>query len=223
MTINPFINSYCITCDDSRYKLLSKIFNYNNIPIPIKCIGIVNSNGVIGCALSHLSLVKYAKANDLDYIVIYEDDAYPCFNIKFLLDYYCKDIPDDADCLVLGTISAFPYGSHLKYKYSPNIYGSHAYILFKSSYDRYIHFMTNEYKLGTLPADIILKNFRTYICADNLFIQYNKTSYKTINMHLDKTVVDDDEYIGLIYTIDGKKNVFDVFPPINTYFTNIKR
>ena len=35
---------------------------------------IKNANGAIGCSLSHLSLLQYAKKNNLDHILIMEDD-----------------------------------------------------------------------------------------------------------------------------------------------------
>lgn len=33
-----------------------------------------NGNGAIGCSMSHLKLIEYAKANNLDHILIVEDD-----------------------------------------------------------------------------------------------------------------------------------------------------
>jgi len=35
---------------------------------------ILNSSGALGCSLSHLALLKYAKHNNLDHILILEDD-----------------------------------------------------------------------------------------------------------------------------------------------------
>lgn len=36
---------------------------------------ILHKDGAIGCALSHLALIRYAKNNNLDHILILEDDA----------------------------------------------------------------------------------------------------------------------------------------------------
>ena len=37
--------------------------------------------GALGCGVSHAALVKYADLLNLDFIAIFEDDAYPCDNI----------------------------------------------------------------------------------------------------------------------------------------------
>ena len=43
-----------------------------------------------------------AKAMNLPFISIFEDDAYPCDKVEEKLKDALEHIPNDADCVVLG-------------------------------------------------------------------------------------------------------------------------
>lgn len=45
-------------------------------------------SGALNCSLGHLAIIKMAKCLDLPFVVIFEDDAYPCIDIKTKLIKY---------------------------------------------------------------------------------------------------------------------------------------
>ena len=73
---------------------------------PMKC-SLGNTSNPIRCTYSHFELVKMAKALDLPFITIYEDDAYPMSGAMKKMDKWFQDteIPDDADILMLGNLA----------------------------------------------------------------------------------------------------------------------
>ena len=48
------------------------------------------------CTKSHISAIEYAKRRKMPYVLIFEDDAYPCIDCFKHLDAYAKSIPNDA-------------------------------------------------------------------------------------------------------------------------------
>ena len=48
------------------------------------------------------SLIKKAKSNNLPYILVFEDDAYPCIDCQNKFEQYLKCIPKDASMVILG-------------------------------------------------------------------------------------------------------------------------
>jgi glycosyl transferase family 25 len=75
-SVSDITNIYYINLDrrtDRKYHIENqlKILNWNGKRFP----AIQNSFGALGCSLSHLALLKYAKANKLSHILIMEDDV----------------------------------------------------------------------------------------------------------------------------------------------------
>ena len=72
----------------------------------LKC-SLGNASNLIRCTYSHFELVKMAKALDLPFITIFEDDAYPMFGAMEKMDKWFQDteIPDDIDILMLGSLA----------------------------------------------------------------------------------------------------------------------
>lgn len=108
-------NAFVITCNEKRYEMFVKIFNYYNIPLPIKFWGCqakfnykVSSirrlkveRGHCGCLFSHYSLYKIAQALDLPYLIVFEDDAFPRKNILEYFDKSIKNLPENWNFLKL--------------------------------------------------------------------------------------------------------------------------
>lgn len=188
-----FENSFVLTIDDNR---LSRFYNFLRAEgievLPKKFIGFTNDNlgGVENCTLGHISIVKMAKALDLPFIFIFEDDAYPIDNLKQKLDIYLKGIPDDAYVLKLGWWYNYKL-SNLNNKFNlsnDNTWGTHAYIIFKNAYDFYLNEYNKDLKLA---ADWFFKkmsdaNKKVAVSKELLFIQY--TDVKSMN-----------GYVGYIY------------------------
>jgi len=89
------------------------------------------SYGAVGCYLSHVNLWKKLEFNNLDYIIIFEDDAFPNFNFSYLQKIIINYLPNDWDILLLG-------GKYNRCKYINDyvrkiysFYETHAYIINK--------------------------------------------------------------------------------------------
>lgn len=209
-----FKNSFVITIDNKKYSLFNRLFSTFTTILPTKFNGItILETGPANCSASHFQCIEYAKRNNLPFVCIFEDDAYPCKDIKVKLDEVIKNIPSDANIVLLGwSQDGFNQTAYDKWinkdivlqkrqsfdnmfnKTHSFISGSHAYIIFNSAYDIYIQTMKKD---RTIPADVIFSNIpNTYILKQPLFIQYSDN--KSMNGH-----------IGYIYYGDYK------YPPKN--------
>jgi GR25 family glycosyltransferase involved in LPS biosynthesis len=89
------------------------------------------SYGAVGCYLSHVNLWKKLQFDNLDYIIIFEDDAIPNFSFLDLQKIIKNYVPDNWDIILFG-------GIYNKCKYINNyirkiysFYETHAYIINK--------------------------------------------------------------------------------------------
>lgn len=179
-------NSFMTTIDDERYNLACKVFDKVLGWHPNKHIGCTAYNNVQkNINTSSLNIYKYAKAHDLPYVFLFDDDAYPCVNCIDRLKEYIKIIPIDAKVAMLGYIGIedFRHQPPLNKKFNKvmtTFYGPHAYITFKNEYDFIINLI--EQNLETAHIDWIVTdgkklNYKCYAVDYPLFIQYNfKTS-----------------------------------------------
>lgn len=145
--------------------------------------------GRYACYLSHLNVIKQAKANNLDQVLILEDDVR--FMPKYLETPYVqqafKELPSDWGMLFLGhldveTRAAQQYSDHLVQPGCP--YDLHAYIVNASMYDTLINVLEKELektdKGSIRPIDVVIaedlaknsatKN-RVFACKDNVAFQ----------------------------------------------------
>jgi len=87
------------------------------------------SYGAVGCYLSHVNIWKKLEFDNLDYIIIFEDDALPNFSFFDLQEIIKNYVPDDWDLILFG-------GIYNKNNYINNyilkiltFYETHAYII----------------------------------------------------------------------------------------------
>jgi len=171
--IEPFLkslgvrNSFCINLDDrsdrlglsyhqfTKHNMKTKFYSaFNSKDLNIKSINSKFTPGMIGCFMSHYSLIRYAKINNLSKIAIFEDDLIIDDSISEILDDARKHLPEDWDVICLG----WYFGdSKQKHKLvSPfwlkidNWFGAHGYILSK----RAINKLNQELKKMTHEFDI---------------------------------------------------------------------
>ena len=89
------------------------------------------SYGAVGCYLSHVNIWKKLEKDNLDYILIFEDDAYPTFNFTELQQIINNDVPNDWDIIFFGGI----YNDYNIIKDNivklKRFYETHAYIINK--------------------------------------------------------------------------------------------
>jgi GR25 family glycosyltransferase involved in LPS biosynthesis len=76
LTKNKEYDLYVINLDHRTDRLEEFLNSAGDQPFNVyKFSAIKHSKGYFGCGLSHLSLIKYAKENNLPYIIVVEDDA----------------------------------------------------------------------------------------------------------------------------------------------------
>ena len=177
-----FSNSFIITIDDSKYKMLDRIWNSYFQDSSLKNIFYGSHNkkfsGPWNCAQSHINVITHAKNKDLPFACVFEDDAYPCIDCERKIDDMLCVIPKNADMIVLGW-SNVRHGvvqdfSQPFNKITGCIYGSHAYIIFKSAYDRYLKWFSSGRKWKTADGMIYMNVGNAYVLNTPLFIQYSK-------------------------------------------------
>lgn len=94
------------------------------------------TDGDVGCTLSHYNIIKDAKKNDYDVILVLEDDVIFTDNLNELFEEYMKEVPTDWDMLyfggnhVGGLIHVTPHVAKVKHTYT-----THAYAIKKSVFD----------------------------------------------------------------------------------------
>lgn len=226
-----FKYSFAIVDTDEQFNILKKVFEINKLPIPKQYQNIRFSslswniattkqkhiqadklNKIYGCSATHISLVKMAKYLDLPYILIFEDDAYPCYNIIPKLEYILANIPIDCKLLILGhtkIMNDYQYSAKTPLLLKPNkVYGSHAYLLFKDGYDDYLNASRNK----TSIADIVFSYIdNRYMTQHPLFAQCN------YGIEKDFVTFKASYYnIGIRYFEKVKNYCYD-FPPLSKY------
>lgn len=214
VTLNTFVeNSFVISIDTERHKLFQKFFSMNGFEdFPKLHVGHQDKNlsSTKNCQLSHLEIIRMAKETNLPFVVIFEDDAYPCNGIKQQLEDILRRVPQDANVILLGYSScserqkASMRSKSLCKIIDGTVSGAHAYILFEQAYDKYIKFFETN---TSMPADngIFFALNPTYVAREPLFIQYCKSK----SMH---------NHFGYIF--EGNwQNPPPRFPTVNKYIT----
>lgn len=183
--------TYSVVISKSTYRLdlLKKSFTVAKLPLPSTVIyPETRKNGTVSCFNTHIKAVKYALDNNWPYILIFEDDAWPCKNAKdelekiisTSLDYGDIKLASLGNFLISKYISrtAFIHDFWLKTHYAA---GSHSYIMFKDVFSNYINCYGKCGKECTRYLDMLLsKQSKKFLkCslhvlneATQIFIQY---------------------------------------------------
>ncbi len=171
-----FKNSYVLNMDDRRYYMLcNRLLRQHIYAAPRKMRGcsIRKSSStnfwgrmldeankslikVISTTIGHFVIVQAAKALDLPYVLIFEDDAVPIDGMAQKLAERLAAAPEDANILYLGWVRYYPVNIEGTYTANPywrrlsknpgSFSGSHAYIVFNKAYDKWIDaFNTQEF------------------------------------------------------------------------------
>ena len=105
-------NHYYINLEHRIDRKISTINELKKIGIkePNRFNAIKNDNGLIGCCMSHLEVLKLAKKNDWDYITVFEDDVEflkPEETLKKINNIFNSKIKWDV--IILGGNNSQPY------------------------------------------------------------------------------------------------------------------
>lgn len=167
-------NSFVITAGGERLNQFRELFQAAGFdPMPsIWDACMLPDNPVLGCSVSHYSLVQHALAAELPYIVVFEEDAVPCDNAKLRLEEAIDKRPKDCLALTLGwgAFAGVQKDDYAPRSEFPVVVGSHAYALFGE--EAYRQFLQSWRDIGI--ADRVQNNMKgAYKFIQNLFCQYN--------------------------------------------------
>lgn len=202
-------NSYCLTINDVKYNHLCEKFIQYGLSVPNKWKGLIpkektKSNCEQACLFGHMTILLMARALNMPFVYIFEEDAYPRKDVVNKLEFYIRNKPKDCGVLLLGytgcSQNAVLEGNYLK---SNRIFGAHAYIVYRECYDNVLNNMA-KIKI----ADLSLNNnefeeHTSYITKENLFIQKNLDTNSMTHNYYDKSAVPGTYMFGAY----GKKNI----------------
>jgi GR25 family glycosyltransferase involved in LPS biosynthesis len=137
---------------------------------------------ITGCRLSHINIIKEAKKQNLEYVIIFEDD------IEFREDFntyipYVKSFTEHNpwDLFYFG-------GSHNKDNANRTLvsehiyqvrrtYTTHAYMVHESIYDYYLSLIDIAKPVDDVLVDYIQKKGSSYCISPNIIFQKTGISY----------------------------------------------
>ena len=190
--------SYIISILDNeiyqnRLNIVQKLFNYHKLTFPKIFIGTTNDDkkqfGNL-CTKSHWLILDMAKKLNLPYILVFEDDVYPCNNVLKYLSNVLDDIPDNIDILQLGFINntnklpnfinknnvefikitkSVPFKQYMPFFDNGHCTGFQAVIYFNNSFEKIQKTLIDT----KLSVDYIQKYFKSYVLKYPLFLQYD--------------------------------------------------
>ena len=158
------MNAYVINLDKrkDRWKQIKTDWKDYDIKL-IRVSAIEDTVGMVGCAKSHLKIIKYAKKKKLPYVLVLEDDAIPTSNFKQLWNKsleFNETHKGEFDLFNGGPSKAFKkYTKKITktfYK-TDNLWGTHFIIYNERCYDKILSWETlSENEEDRPPIDIFL-------------------------------------------------------------------
>ena len=182
-------NAFFISIDKDRARRFKQIFKAAGFStLPKLSRGCTQQDIPVTrrCAQSHINVVKYAKSHNLPFVMVFEDDAYPCIDAPSLFDKYLYAIPGNANLVLFGWCNCIKDGSQSFSKIfnrinTPTISGAHSYLLFESGYDDYLSYFENNID-GLADCNIFYSVPNSYVIDYPIFIQYS--SSQSMNNHI---------------------------------------
>lgn len=171
-------HSYAITIDKDRFS------RFNDL---LRAVGARSQANIlfgscdpkydnaINCKLSHMTAVRKAKENGWPYVLIFEDDAYPCTDVVSEMGTYLGAVPKDAKLVLFGWCSVWgnaqPFTAPYTRIATPNISGSQSYMVFSEGYDDFLSFHKSHPKKHA--DNTVFYSVRpSYVVNKPFFIQY---------------------------------------------------
>lgn len=178
--------AYVINLDDRKDRLVSVMGEFNKVGIVVNRFpAIKHEDGVVGCKLSHLEIIKKAKYNDSINVLIFEDDVQFCngfsdFNFNIINDYMW-------DMFFLGSrqMSKPVTVSNMIVKLTKS-WCAHAYMVNGNFYDKYIDVVENDNRAIDVILGDLMPEINAYAFYPDLVIQ--RPDYSNIlNRHVNYT------------------------------------
>lgn len=175
-----FGNSFCISVCKGGYGIFERRFmrTFGIVPKMFRGYKINHFGPITNIALSHSGVVRMAKAMDMPYVGVFEEDAYPSIDASSRLLPLLRKIPSDTRLFYLGWLTVNSVRKRYIVdddiaKVSARIPGFHSYILFRSGYDDFLARASNINR----HVDISMTHFGGSAIARNpIFIQASKST-----------------------------------------------
>ncbi|KKS77415.1 MAG: hypothetical protein UV51_C0007G0013 [Candidatus Woesebacteria bacterium GW2011_GWC1_42_9] len=160
-----------------------------------------NANGILGCLLSHVSLIKEARRLHLPAICIFEDDVVFCDDFGERIKYI-ESTNIDFEIFILGGHfnsrhdNGNPTGVD-RIRRVDHSGGTYGYIITESAYDYILRNVTYNYGMDQFYSDYVYRRFRTFAfipflcgCAKNKSeITGDVWAYENIEWHFTKEAI----------------------------------
>lgn len=192
-------NSFVISIDEINIAAFYRRFkDAGLLPLPKHFVGhtlkngdysyvkFSQRNGITNCTRSHHDIIVMAKALDLPFVCIFEDDAIPAEGAVDTLESVLSDIPDYTRVLFLGSLSrSTGYDSPYRPSVLEHCYvnGSHAYVIFKRHYDEYLLRMYRENAVADIVFNKSSDNDSLLASKENIFMQFRQSNSNTSTLH----------------------------------------
>lgn len=183
-------NIYLINMDEhtDRLELTKKEFETAGIKNYTRFSGVKYNDGkttqdrIIGCKLSHINIIKEAKKQNLEYVIILEDD------IQFNPQWQTY-IPNIKNFVENNEWNLFYFGgSHFKDNANRKLisdrifqvsttYTTHAYMCHSNTYDFYLSLEDTMHPIDNILVDNIQKKGKSYCIHPNIIWQRTGISY----------------------------------------------
>ena len=173
-------HSFVITIDSKKFDWFKKVFKFHGIsPMPKRFQGTTlwYNSGKYNCYLSHRNAILTAKKRKWPYVLVFEDDAYPVNGVVKEMQKCLDELPNDCQVLSFGNILLWDIqGEFGNFWRSYMSYGAHAYVVFRSAYDKYVEMLDMGHEGDSAfysRLESILPKGSFYMPKKNLFIQYS--------------------------------------------------
>ena len=144
------------------------------------------TRGMVGCYLSHIRLYEQnVDKNNL--VLVFEDDAKFDINLYDMITNF-KEVPDDWDILLLGTVQIFNHSNYSEsWKKVYEFWGTQGYLINNNGMKKMLQYYKPmqhqiDFRMGELAKNNLLN---IYSYKDNLIYQCAK--YSDVQMSVVKT------------------------------------
>lgn len=204
-----FDKIFCINLDQRRDRWENSLNEFQKYSLDVERIpGIDGSKinldfppnvhkGAIGCAITQLFVLKYAKQLNLNNFVLFEDDIEFHENSNILFSEYLEEVPEDWDMIYFG--GQHLYGRNLK-RVSEHVFKceytltAHSVAIRNTVFDRFIDSLIDISKPCDMHYAESHKDINAYVFIPHL--TWQKRSYSNIlNQEVDYTFLKDISYI----------------------------
>ena len=189
MEIKPrdfFKYSFVINIEDERYENYKKVFKYYRLPLsersgePRK----ENQTPVQNIRYNHIQCVKKAKERNYPFVLILEDDTFPCSKLiaHKLFEFIrrlnnTKNIKNDFDIILLGRLiidKALMEPEEGDYFYrhinEKGLYGGHAYLISGNFISKFLE-LSRKMRVADDFESLRRNKVKIFVPKENLFLQ----------------------------------------------------